>query len=131
MTSINTGFKPHWIKGHNDVDQQVAGIINLSPLFKWFFFFGFIKANEDNRLAEEPEFTINAYFDPINFVNAIAEILHKNGIWHFEQSYMPIMLKKNSYDTICHEHLEYYSVKALNVLLEKSSGSVAGSRSIS
>ena len=30
----------------------------------------------------------------------------------FEQSYMPSMLRMNSYDTICHEHLEYYSLGA-------------------
>ena len=29
------------------------------------------------------------------------------------------MLKKNSFDTICHEHLEYYSIKSLKFLLNK------------
>ena len=48
--------------------------------------------------------------DPLKFVNHIKAILDVNGIWHFEQSYMPYMIRQNSYDTICHEHLEYYSL---------------------
>jgi C-methyltransferase C-terminal domain/Putative zinc binding domain/Methyltransferase domain len=48
--------------------------------------------------------------DPIEFARQVASILADDGIWHFEQSYMPSMLRMNSYDTICHEHLEYYSL---------------------
>ena len=47
---------------------------------------------------------------PLDFVREVAAILADDGIWHFEQSYMPSMLRMNSYDTICHEHLEYYSL---------------------
>jgi len=55
---------------------------------------------------------------PVKFVEDIANILDDNGIWHFEQSYMPSMLRTNSYDTICHEHLEFYSFKVVKDLLE-------------
>lgn len=47
---------------------------------------------------------------PVEFAKQIESILADDGIWHFEQSYMPSMLRMNSYDTICHEHLEYYSL---------------------
>jgi hypothetical protein len=30
------------------------------------------------------------------------------------------MIKNRSYDTICHEHLEYYSLKSLKYLLDKA-----------
>jgi len=33
-------------------------------------------------------------------------------------SYMPTMLTMNSYDTICHEHLEYYSFSVVEKLLQ-------------
>lgn len=56
--------------------------------------------------------------DPISFVMDIKEALHDEGIWHFEQSYMPSMLRTNSYDTICHEHLEFYSFYVINRLLD-------------
>ena len=57
--------------------------------------------------------------DPVEFVRGIESILHDEGIWHFEQSYMPSMLRTNSYDTICHEHLEFYSFKVVKEMLEQ------------
>lgn len=55
--------------------------------------------------------------DPTQFVGEIASILADDGIWHFEQSYMPSMLRMNAYDTICHEHLEYYSLGVVERIL--------------
>lgn len=49
--------------------------------------------------------------DPVSFAQDIKNILDENGIWVTEQSYCVTMLEKNSFDTICHEHLEYYALK--------------------
>jgi NDP-4-keto-2,6-dideoxyhexose 3-C-methyltransferase len=57
--------------------------------------------------------------DPIAFVRQIAEILHDDGVWHFEQSYFPTMLAQNGYDTVCHEHLEYYSLRQIEWMLSR------------
>ncbi len=56
--------------------------------------------------------------DPLKFARDVKSILDDNGIWHIELSYMPLMLNMNSYDTICHEHLEYYSLTSLKYLME-------------
>jgi hypothetical protein len=56
--------------------------------------------------------------DPIQFAREIAKVLAPEGIWHFEQSYMPSMLRLCSYDTICHEHIEYYSLGAVKKILD-------------
>ena len=56
--------------------------------------------------------------NPNVFVREVAEVLSPDGVWHFEQSYLPAMLRSNSYDTICHEHLEYYSLRVVKNLLE-------------
>jgi hypothetical protein len=56
--------------------------------------------------------------NPVSFVKDVFDCLDDEGIWHFEQSYMPSMLRTNSYDTICHEHLEFYSFKVVKNLLE-------------
>jgi hypothetical protein len=58
--------------------------------------------------------------DPIAFAQEIHSCLDDNGIWHFEQSYMPSMLRMKSYDTVCHEHLEYYSLAAVLKILESA-----------
>ena len=57
---------------------------------------------------------------PIDFARQIESVLAHDGIWHFEQSYMPSMLRTNSYDTICHEHLEYYSLGVVRKILDES-----------
>ena len=55
---------------------------------------------------------------PLEFARDIVRLLDDQGIWMFEQSYLPAMLATNSYDTICHEHLEYYSLKQIIYLAE-------------
>lgn len=58
--------------------------------------------------------------EPVRFVNAIADCLAVGGVWIVEMSYMPRMLASNSYDTICHEHLEYYSLAVIENLLQRA-----------
>lgn len=55
--------------------------------------------------------------DPRKFASDVFEILENEGIWHFEQSYLPTMLDTLSYDTICHEHLLYFSLRNIQNLL--------------
>lgn len=83
----------------------------------------------DSRSAEEIKdkhgtadivTSIAMFYDlekPREFVKDIKGLLKKDGIWHFEQSYMPAMLRTNAYDTICHEHLEYYSLEVVANML--------------
>lgn len=66
--------------------------------------------------------SISMFYDlenPVQFAKEIAEILDDEGIWVTEQSYLPLMLERNSYDTICHEHLEYYALKQIRWIAEE------------
>ena len=56
--------------------------------------------------------------DPSDFVAGIAHILAPEGLWVLEQSYLPLMLERNAFDTICHEHLEYYALSQIELLAE-------------
>jgi SAM-dependent methyltransferase len=58
--------------------------------------------------------------DPVGFAKSIKTSLSEDGIWCFEMSYMPHMLISNSYDTICHEHLEYYSLAVIEKILDRA-----------
>lgn len=58
--------------------------------------------------------------DPVAFTKEIKRALAPDGLWIFEMSYMPSMLKLNSYDTICHEHLEYYSLAVIEHILKRA-----------
>lgn len=58
--------------------------------------------------------------DPVFFSKSIKNVLAPDGVWIFEMSYMPTMLKMNSYDTICHEHLEYYSLAVIEGIMKRA-----------
>ena len=58
--------------------------------------------------------------DPVGFCRNIGAALAPEGLWIFEMSYMPEMLKLNSYDTICHEHIEYYSLAVIETILART-----------
>ena len=58
--------------------------------------------------------------DPVAFASEVAKILEEDGIWHFEQSYLPTMVETLSYDTICHEHLLYLRLTDIVTILEKA-----------
>ena len=58
--------------------------------------------------------------DPLGFAAQVSRVLDpENGIWVFEQSYMPAMLNTLSFDTICHEHLEFYALKQIEWICRK------------
>jgi len=58
--------------------------------------------------------------EPLKFVQDIYQVLADDGIWVFEQSYMPAMIEHMAYDTVCHEHIEYYGLKQVKWMLDKA-----------
>jgi hypothetical protein len=57
--------------------------------------------------------------NPVDFMRNIHEVLEDDGIWVFEQSYLPTMIETNSFDTVCHEHLEFYCLKQIQFMAQK------------
>jgi hypothetical protein len=57
---------------------------------------------------------------PLAFMREVAGILAQDGIWHFEQSYLPLMLSQNAYDTVCHEHREYYALRQIQWMADRA-----------
>ena len=64
--------------------------------------------------------SISMFYDieALEFMREVYDVLDDNGVWVFEQSYMPTMLSMNAYDTICHEHLEYYRLKQIKYMAD-------------
>ena len=56
---------------------------------------------------------------PQSFMRAIHEILADDGVWVFEQSYLPTMLSQMAYDTVCHEHLSYYALRQIKWMTDR------------
>ena len=63
---------------------------------------------------------------PLKFMQDIKEILAEDGVAVFEQSYMPTMLALNAYDTICHEHLEYYGLRQIKWMTDRIGFKILG-----
>jgi hypothetical protein len=57
---------------------------------------------------------------PIAFMEEVRQVLADDGLWVFEQSYLPAMMEMNAYDTVCHEHLEYYCLKQIKWLADRT-----------
>ena len=67
--------------------------------------------------------SIAVFYDipkPNDFTKNVSSILDKNGVWVLEQSYFPLLLKNNAYDSLCHEHLTYFIYFQLNIILQKN-----------
>lgn len=63
--------------------------------------------------------------DPAGFAKEIREVLADDGFWHIEVSYGPWMLDSGAFDAVCHEHVEYYSLKTLKRILEGAGFKIA------
>lgn len=59
--------------------------------------------------------------DPVAFARDVKNILADDGVWVMEQSYCQLMISQNSFDTICHEHLEYYTSKSIQYICKQAS----------
>jgi SAM-dependent methyltransferase len=95
----------------SDVAQEVKGATVVQDIFP--------SAELSKKMGDtkiDIVTSIAMFYDlenPVDFVKNIKRILSPQGIWIFEMSYMPRMIELDSYDTICHEHLEYYSLAVL------------------
>lgn len=65
---------------------------------------------------------ISCFYDisnPNKFLGDIVKIMKNKGIFVIQQNYLKLMLEKNAFDNVVHEHLEYYSLTSLQNLLKK------------
>ncbi|HRE51435.1 MAG TPA: class I SAM-dependent methyltransferase [Flavitalea sp.] len=95
----------------SDIAQEVKGATVVQDIFPSGKLLSILKGAKLDVVT-----SIAMFYDlesPVKFVKEIKKILSPEGIWVFEMSYMPHMLESDSYDTICHEHLEYYSLAVI------------------
>ncbi len=65
---------------------------------------------------------LSVFYDiekPNKFLSDVSKLLDDNGIFILEQADLLSIIKLNMFDTICHEHLEYYSHEVIINLLSK------------
>ncbi|MEO5984197.1 MAG: class I SAM-dependent methyltransferase, partial [Ferruginibacter sp.] len=113
------GFYPkHFIKygcDPSDVAQEVKDATVVQDIFPSEELFKILEGEKLDVIT-----SIAMFYDledPVAFVKGIKRFLSSRGVWVFEMSYMPRMLALDSYDTICHEHLEFYSLAVIEKIL--------------
>lgn len=96
-------------------DQYYSQEIKRVPAF--FTAESFLAANVGSKAKVIT--SIAMFYDlpsPHDFVADIASILDPNGIWVLEQAHLGLTLENCAFDSICHEHLEYYALAQIELL---------------
>jgi hypothetical protein len=110
---VTVGFEPS--------DLWKLGIEGASKIINDYFNYEIFKREFGNKKAKL--MTSIAMFydleDPNTFVEDVKKCLDKNGLWIIQMNYLGLMLENNTFDNICHEHLEYYSLLSLENLLNR------------
>ena len=108
------GIDPTGIKFHSYYPPHIQLIPN-------FFSSALVKEHFPKRKAKVVT-SFSMFYDledPTDFMRQVYDILADDGVWVFEQSYMPTMLEMNSYDTVCHEHVEFYALRQIKWMADK------------
>ncbi len=66
---------------------------------------------------------LSVFYDlnnPNKFLKDVHDILDENGLFLLEFADLASLIRLNMFDTICHEHAEYYSTKVLIKMFEKN-----------
>ena len=110
------GFEPSRNVGMEAWDKG-----NVDKLFLDFFSaFPFVQEYGEHKA--DVITAISMFYDlddPNAFVNDIKRCLKKDGTFIVQQNYLGGMLEQNAVDNICHEHVEYYSLKTMQNLLNR------------
>lgn len=119
------------LKAYGDHGFELLGIDPTAKKFKEYYpvyvsyiseFFSAEAIRNKTTKKAKAITSISMFYDlpqPMEFVKQIKEVLDNDGIWILEQSYMPTMIDVVSYDTVCHEHLEYYALKQIKRMVDK------------
>jgi hypothetical protein len=118
-------FYPNSIKLRVGIDPSATKFAEYYPKQVKFIPDFFKGSLFRNKYGDKKAKVITSYAmfydlpDPVSFARDVAFILDEQGIWELEQSYMPAMLDQVSYDTICHEHLEYYGMRQIKWIMDQ------------
>jgi hypothetical protein len=107
--------------GFEPSDLYTLATRGTSKIINDYFNSGAFKREFRNRKAKLIT-SISMFYDledPNTFVEDIKKCLDENGVWIIQMNYLGLMLENNTYDNICHEHLEYYSLLSLSNLLQR------------
>lgn len=114
-TVKRVGFEPAQNIDWSHVDESVTVINDYFNAAAFKKVFGDRKAQAFSCCAMFYDLS-----NPNAFVREVKELLSADGVWCIQLSYLPLMLENMNFYDICHEHLSYYSLAALESLMERN-----------
>ena len=111
---IKFGIDPlinNYLKYYKNVDYKISNFFDYKKIVKKF--------KKKFKIIT----ALSVFYDlekPNDFLKGIEKLLDTNGIALIEIADLYSILKKNMFDTICHEHLEYYSTEVLIKMFKKN-----------
>ena len=108
--TIGIGFDPQGAR-YQEMYPPGAAVITEFFTSKKFLETSSIKAKVITSIA-----MFYDLLDPLAFAQDIAAALARDGVWFMEQAYLPAMIEATGFDTICHEHLEFYGLEQIRVI---------------
>lgn len=103
---------PTTLVGYEPSDIRPLGDHNITYIADYF--------SDDVDECADAVTSIAMFYDledPVSFAKSVHHALLSEGVWVLELSYLPTMLAMNSFDTICHEHVAYYSLSTIERVL--------------
>lgn len=110
---VTVGFEPS--------DLWELGTEGTSKIINDYFNYETFKREFGDKKAKLIT-SIAMFYDleyPNTFVKDIKKCLADDGLWVIQMNYLGLMLENTTFDNICHEHLEYYSLLSLQNLLSR------------
>ena len=111
---IKFGIDPlvnKYFKYYKNIDYKISSFFDYKKIIKKF--------KKKFKIIT----ALSVFYDlekPNDFLKGIEKLLDINGIALIEIADLYSILKKNMFDTICHEHLEYYSTEVLIKMFKKN-----------
>ena len=58
--------------------------------------------------------------DPLSFATQVRDLLDDEGVWCFEQSYLPTILQRSAFDAFGHERCSYWTLQQVRWMAERA-----------
>jgi NDP-4-keto-2,6-dideoxyhexose 3-C-methyltransferase len=76
--------------------------------------------SDSRKVIISPFSVLSAQDQPLQFLRAVRSMLDERAVWILQERYMPLMLQRNAYDSICHEYAAYYALRQIRWLAHRS-----------
>ena len=118
-----SGFKTIGCEPANNLKKELSH--NCDHVINNFWSYGELKKILNKKKMGKPKIitAIGMFYDledPNKFISDSAKSLDDNGIFIAQLMCLKSMIKQNDLGNICHEHIEFYSLKSLKYLFEKN-----------